>query len=361
MKAKSLIFCTTLATCSALLSSCNEDGIASLVGQPVQFTTSAGPSSRTVYGTGSGDDPWNIYWQAGDEINIYAYGFTPEKATYVLKESNTKESKVNPKDADNLLRWPDDAAHNIYAMYPADEDKIKTEYDEDGYETQSFKMILNQSGDLDMTNVYLLGGSGWVKSSDFSEGSVLLKVEPQCCVFDMTLQGFINNASEHRTIESVTFKTKVTHDGDYVKFNNVGATLGTETDVTYTWTPSSTLTLNGSANATPNTANFAIAMMLTKAIGRESGGTAYSMTITVNCSGGKKYVATLQELPGDIVIPRNAKVKLVLPPFQENTPLDPNTFTLNLGGSALQHTVSNSFHETGIESTDNFDTNGWEE
>ena len=82
------------------------------------------------------------------------------------------------------------------------------------------------------------------------------------------------------------------------------------------------------------------------------------MTITVNCSGGKKYVATLDNDP---VIPRVAKIKLVLPPFQENTPLDPNTFTLNLGGSALQHTVSKSFHETGVESTDNFDTNGWEE
>ena len=273
----------------------------------VEFSTRV-PMTKTAYGTGSGKDKWQLYWSADDQIKIYSGECTgSQEAVYDITPGDPATTGViSHVDEDNQLCWDENnpgKTYDFFAHYPYNGSKVT--YDRTT-KVLSTKVATSQSGNLDMTDVYLIAKKTGVTKEGVKADPVLLDFNAACTVLEITLQGVINNNSESakRTVTNVEFATEITRRGDWVEYDYGNTQYnGTKQSTTITWTPSTTLTINGSASTTPETATFAVALNLTEDVS-----TTNPLTITVNCGGGETYVATVK---GNIR--KHDKKKVIMP------------------------------------------------
>ena len=298
-----------MLACAAIISlpSCSWIDLENGKREWVEFSTRM-PMTKTAYGTDVGEDQWKLYWTSGDKIKIYSDECTVSQAAVynITPGVPATTGVISHVDENNQLCWDESnpgKTYDFFAHYPYNDSKVT--YDKSSKVLRT-KIATNQSGDLDMTDVYLIAQESAVTKEGVKTNPVLLDFDAACTVLEITLQGLINNDSEaaKRTITNVEFATGITRDGDWVVYDYAHTQYnGTKQPTTITWTPSTTLTINGSASTTPNTATFAVALNLTEGVSGSN-----KLKITVNCAGGEQYVATV-----DNGINKHDKKKVIMP------------------------------------------------
>ena len=190
MKNKLYFLCTGLMFIS-IFNSCSDDmeGVKPTSGSEIGFSI-VDSRSRTEYDP---NNEFQINWVNGDKVRIFCDKAEDiKKADYEVININNNQGSL--KSIEGGLKWGGDEEHTFYAIYPADDTKIKSEPDNNGIITLNLNKNQicsfttdadgNYKGIPDMKNAYMLAE---LKTTPIDQ--VPLNFKPLMTTLEITVRG----------------------------------------------------------------------------------------------------------------------------------------------------------------------------